>query len=250
MKFCNNCGKELFDEAILCPNCGTPVDEAAYSYVQNGITAKNAGSTVGEQTVTLKSENKKSYTVKLSIIALAVVFSACGLAAILLAVSPNAPADISGTYYYQRGLGYYSFDSNSETYNEFNVFGTSITGHGTYTYNHGTVQLDDGSEWIARELILIDKDAYNNYSSTNKVTVTSSGISGTVCDSYGDTMEFSNDGFCRYCDNVFAEDTYRYTVNDNGFVFIDFYDEFEVAGYLFACVYIPIDDTMISDDLY
>ena len=24
MKFCNKCGKELMDEAVVCPNCGCP----------------------------------------------------------------------------------------------------------------------------------------------------------------------------------------------------------------------------------
>lgn len=26
MKFCSKCGKELFDEAVICPGCGCPVD--------------------------------------------------------------------------------------------------------------------------------------------------------------------------------------------------------------------------------
>ena len=26
MKYCSKCGKELFDEAVICPNCGCAVD--------------------------------------------------------------------------------------------------------------------------------------------------------------------------------------------------------------------------------
>ena len=26
MKFCSKCGKELFDEAVICPHCGCAVD--------------------------------------------------------------------------------------------------------------------------------------------------------------------------------------------------------------------------------
>lgn len=28
MKFCSKCGKELYDEAVICPGCGCPVDTA------------------------------------------------------------------------------------------------------------------------------------------------------------------------------------------------------------------------------
>ena len=27
MKFCSKCGKELMDEAVICPNCGCPVEK-------------------------------------------------------------------------------------------------------------------------------------------------------------------------------------------------------------------------------
>ena len=27
LKFCTHCGKELFDEAVVCPNCGCPVKD-------------------------------------------------------------------------------------------------------------------------------------------------------------------------------------------------------------------------------
>ena len=29
MKYCEKCGKELFDEAIICPGCGCPVEGAS-----------------------------------------------------------------------------------------------------------------------------------------------------------------------------------------------------------------------------
>lgn len=41
--FCRNCGKELSDEAIMCPECGTPVESAA-----KARAAKTAAQTVPE----------------------------------------------------------------------------------------------------------------------------------------------------------------------------------------------------------
>lgn len=29
MKYCSQCGKELADEAVMCPNCGCAVQEPA-----------------------------------------------------------------------------------------------------------------------------------------------------------------------------------------------------------------------------
>ena len=27
MKYCSKCGKELLDEAVICPNCGCPIED-------------------------------------------------------------------------------------------------------------------------------------------------------------------------------------------------------------------------------
>lgn len=35
--FCRYCGKELLDEAVLCPNCGRIVKKADYSAQKNGL---------------------------------------------------------------------------------------------------------------------------------------------------------------------------------------------------------------------
>ncbi len=43
--FCKNCGKELSDEAIMCPNCGTPTVSAAKK--KGGVSPK-AVQTTGE----------------------------------------------------------------------------------------------------------------------------------------------------------------------------------------------------------
>lgn len=36
MKFCTKCGKEIFDEAVICPHCGCAVDT-----VQNNASQDN-----------------------------------------------------------------------------------------------------------------------------------------------------------------------------------------------------------------
>ena len=35
MKYCSHCGKELFDEAIICPGCGCPTDNRALVKASN-----------------------------------------------------------------------------------------------------------------------------------------------------------------------------------------------------------------------
>ena len=35
MKFCTRCGKELFDEAVICPNCGCSTGNSNISKVVN-----------------------------------------------------------------------------------------------------------------------------------------------------------------------------------------------------------------------
>lgn len=40
--FCKNCGKEIDDRAAICPNCGVPTDEKAFS--QNTVKENDAPS--------------------------------------------------------------------------------------------------------------------------------------------------------------------------------------------------------------
>ncbi|MGM9645732.1 MAG: zinc-ribbon domain-containing protein [Eubacteriales bacterium] len=37
MKFCSKCGKEIMDEAVVCPNCGCPVADQNNSKDQVNI---------------------------------------------------------------------------------------------------------------------------------------------------------------------------------------------------------------------
>ena len=44
MKFCSKCGKEILDEAVVCPNCGCAVSGgAAPAYVNNAADEINIG---------------------------------------------------------------------------------------------------------------------------------------------------------------------------------------------------------------
>ena len=40
--FCKNCGKEIDDRAAICPNCGVPTDEKAFSH--NAVKENDAPS--------------------------------------------------------------------------------------------------------------------------------------------------------------------------------------------------------------
>lgn len=37
MKFCSKCGKEIMDEAVICPNCGCEVKNSTVSTSQNTV---------------------------------------------------------------------------------------------------------------------------------------------------------------------------------------------------------------------
>lgn len=42
--FCKNCGKEIDDKAVICPNCGVPTDNAATNTTgKNPADAPNSG---------------------------------------------------------------------------------------------------------------------------------------------------------------------------------------------------------------
>lgn len=42
--FCKNCGKEIDDKAVICPNCGVPTDNAATNTTgTNPADAPNSG---------------------------------------------------------------------------------------------------------------------------------------------------------------------------------------------------------------
>ena len=35
MKFCTKCGKEILDEAVICPHCGCVVDRSTFQEITN-----------------------------------------------------------------------------------------------------------------------------------------------------------------------------------------------------------------------
>ena len=43
MKFCSKCGKELMDEAIICPHCGCAAAPGAKAMVHSGEDRANIG---------------------------------------------------------------------------------------------------------------------------------------------------------------------------------------------------------------
>lgn len=42
MKFCSKCGKEIMDEAVICPNCGCSVTGAGKNEVNVGLCILSA----------------------------------------------------------------------------------------------------------------------------------------------------------------------------------------------------------------
>lgn len=49
--YCTHCGKELADEAIMCPDCGMPTD----NFTRQGTSIPTAPNAVGQKTSTLRT---------------------------------------------------------------------------------------------------------------------------------------------------------------------------------------------------
>lgn len=66
MKFCSHCGKEIMDEAMICPHCGCSVSNGNQVKV-NYITVKEAAKKWGYSEATIRKwckESKISVTFK------------------------------------------------------------------------------------------------------------------------------------------------------------------------------------------
>ena len=44
MKICSKCGKELFDETVICPGCGCPVSSEELHKLRTSTASKTEGS--------------------------------------------------------------------------------------------------------------------------------------------------------------------------------------------------------------
>ena len=58
MKYCSQCGKELVDEAVVCPNCGCAVQTPVSQQEEKPSTCPNCGCAV--QTPVSQQEDKPS----------------------------------------------------------------------------------------------------------------------------------------------------------------------------------------------
>ena len=52
MKYCSKCGKELFDEAVLCPGCGCPVPPVQPTYTAPAAAQSDLVPKLSEKTKT------------------------------------------------------------------------------------------------------------------------------------------------------------------------------------------------------
>ena len=46
MKYCQKCGSQLFDEAVMCPKCGCPAEKAQMEKPNNEKTKRTAYATL------------------------------------------------------------------------------------------------------------------------------------------------------------------------------------------------------------
>lgn len=52
MKYCTHCGKEMFDEAVICVSCGCPVSSAKNNIVSNPIDSTRLINTLSQRVTT------------------------------------------------------------------------------------------------------------------------------------------------------------------------------------------------------
>lgn len=52
MKYCTHCGKEMFDEAVICVGCGCPVSSAKNNIVSNPIDSTRLINTLSQRVTT------------------------------------------------------------------------------------------------------------------------------------------------------------------------------------------------------
>ena len=92
MKYCEKCGKQLMDEAVLCPGCGCAVNSAAPSVIPKESTFKR---------------NRKQW-----IIAFSVLFVLLTLVSVLLLVSDNFKDAIDRYQWYTSDFGHDAFKAS------------------------------------------------------------------------------------------------------------------------------------------
>lgn len=79
MKYCTKCGNQLFDEAIICPKCGTPIEEIANNAVDapQNFKAPLIGGATAKRKLTIT--RRKSFIGSLSTMAVYVEDPSSGI---------------------------------------------------------------------------------------------------------------------------------------------------------------------------
>ena len=90
MKFCQKCGKEIMDEAVICPNCGCAVENAAPAQAAKGATVSYDDAVKGAMSTNIISAVLLVLAIILWLLVNMWIGAILCLAAELVALIPNS----------------------------------------------------------------------------------------------------------------------------------------------------------------
>jgi hypothetical protein len=149
--FCRYCGKEILDEAVLCPHCGVMVKNVDFSALQ-GQAKVQQPQALQEQTEVKKVDN--ACTDELKTTSLTRIFGIISTVFIGLSLAIVLSGLFSYLYYFE---GYSSSQYNTELYDATAaalLFGFVALGTGITTFVLGLKQKNVGVRYVSTVIFI------------------------------------------------------------------------------------------------
>ena len=151
--FCRYCGKEILDEAVLCPHCGVMVKNVDFSALQGQVQAKvQQPQALQGQTEVKKVDN--ACTDELKTTRLTRIFGIISTVFIGLSLAIVLSGLFSYLYYYE---GYFDPEYNTELYDATAaafLFGFVALGTGITTFILGLKQKNVGVRYVSTVIFI------------------------------------------------------------------------------------------------
>ena len=151
--FCRYCGKEILDEAVLCPHCGVMVKNVDFSALQGQAQAKvQHPQALQGQTEVKKVDN--ACTDELKTTRLTRIFGIISTVFIGLSLAIVLSGLFSYLYYYE---GYFDPEYNTELYDATAaalLFGFVALGTGITTFVLGLKQKNVGVRYVSTVIFI------------------------------------------------------------------------------------------------
>ncbi len=149
--FCRYCGKEILDEAVLCPHCGVMVKNVDFSALQAQAKVQQPQALQG-QTEVKKVDN--ACTDELKTTRLTRIFGIISAVFIGLSLAIVLSGLFSYLYYYE---GYFDPEYNTELYDATAaalLFGFVALGTGITTFVLGLKQKNVGVRYVSTVIFI------------------------------------------------------------------------------------------------